>query len=159
MAAEAEGADEMRNWNRRAARNRGFTLVELVVVMIIIAILAGAAVIQVSKKTEMARRTRALQDLKTFETALDQYAAENGDPPTTQQGLQALRTKPSTPPEPRNWNGPYVKSIPKDPWGDAYVYSYAGDGSGEYELLSYGKDGQPGGGNEFDADVTINTEE
>jgi general secretion pathway protein G len=149
----------MRNWSRRTSRNRGFTLVELVVVMIIIAILAGAAVIQVSKKTEMARRTRALQDLKTFETALDQYAAENGDPPSTQQGLQALRTKPSTPPVPRNWNGPYVKSIPKDPWGNEYVYRYDGNDMGEYDLLSYGKDGQPGGANEWDADVTLHTDE
>jgi general secretion pathway protein G len=149
----------MHNRNRRAARSRGFTLVELVVVMIIIAILAGAAVIQVSKKTEMARRTRALADLKTFETALDQYAAENGEPPTTQQGLQALRTKPSTPPVPRNWNGPYVKSIPKDPWQNDYVYRYDGNDLGEYELLSYGRDGQPSGGNEWDADVTLRSDE
>ncbi len=144
----------MRNWNRRAARNRGFTLVELVVVMIIIAILAGAAVMKIGNNTEKARRVRALQDLKVFETQLDNYAAENGDPPTTQQGLQALLTKPSTPPIPRNWSGPYLKSVPKDPWGNDYVYRYDGD-SGEYELLSYGKDGQPGGSNQWTADVTL----
>lgn len=149
----------MRNRNRRAARSRGFTLVELVVVMIIIAILAGAAVIQVRNKTETARRVRALSDLKTFETALDQYAAENGEPPTTQQGLQALRTRPNTPPLPRNWNGPYVKSVPKDPWQSEYVYRYDGGDQEEYELLSYGRDGQPGGANEWDADVMLRAEE
>ncbi len=149
----------MHNWNRRAARSRGFTLVELVVVMMIIAILAGAAVLQVNKNAQTARRVRALSDLKVFETALDQYAAENGDPPSTQQGLQALRTKPRTVPVPRNWNGPYVKTIPKDPWGSEYVYRYDGNDQGEYELLSYGRDGQPGGGGEWDADVYLRAEE
>lgn len=149
----------MRNWSRRTTGNRGFTLVELVVVMVIIGILAGAAVIQVKNRTATARRVRALSDLKTFETALDQYAAENGEPPTTQQGLQALRTKPSTPPVPRNWNGPYVKSVPTDPWGSEYVYRYDGNDQGEYELLSYGRDGQPGGANEWDADVTLRSGE
>lgn len=139
---------------RNRSGNRGFTLIELVVVMTIIAILAGAAVIQINNRTRDARRARALADLKAFETAIDLYAADNGQPPTQQQGLEALRTKPSSAPVPRNWNGPYLKKpIPKDPWGNDYVYQRSGS-SDEYEILSYGEDGQAGGASEWDQDVT-----
>lgn len=140
--------------NRRAARTRGFTLVELVVVMTIIAILAGAAVITINNRVTQSKRARALLDIRTIEQALDLYAADNGQPPTQQQGLEALQVKPSSPPVPRNWNGPYlkkIKSVPKDPWGQDYVYER---GSEDYTVLSYGEDGQPGGTSEADRDIT-----
>ncbi len=139
----------MRTTMRRAPgrAGAGFTLVELVVVMSIIAILAGAVVLQVTRRVEDAKRARALQDISTLETALDLYAADNGAPPTTQQGLQALRTKPSSPPQPHNWNGPYLKKdVPKDPWGHDYVYRSPGQlNPDSYDIISYARDGQPGG--------------
>ncbi len=137
------------------ARTRAFTLVELVVVMTIIAILATAVAVEVTNRVRVARRTRALQDIKTFETALDLYAADNGAPPTTEQGLAALRKRPSIPPIPRNWNGPYIKKdVPLDPWGNEYVYRYPGQRNPDgYDLISYGADGKPGG-EDWDADIT-----
>ena len=150
----------MTHWRGRAPRNRGFTLIELVVVMTIIAILATAVTLEIVNQTKVARRTRALQDIKTYETALDLYAAHNGNPPTTQQGLEALRHKPSSAPEPRNWTGPYVREIKRDPWGNDYVYRYPGQLNPDgFDLLSYGADGRPGGTSEWDQDITTASEE
>ena len=113
--------------------------------MTIIAILAGAAAVTVLDRIAKAKRARALQDIKAYQTAISLYAADNGEPPTQQQGLQALWQKPSSPPIPRNWTRHYVeKAIGDDPWGNAYVYERA-SGSDEYVIRSYGKDGQPGG--------------
>ena len=143
----------------RAYRNRGFTLVELVIVMTIITILAGAVAIQVTNRVRHARRARAFQDIHTLETALDLYAADNGVLPTTQQGLEALIRKPSSPPVPQNWNGPYLKnrkSAPKDPWRNEYIYRYPGQlNPDSYDIMSYGADGRPGGDDEFSEDITI----
>jgi general secretion pathway protein G len=137
------------------ARTRGFTLIELVVVMTIIAILAGAAALTVVDKIAKAKRARALQDVKTYQTAIDLYAADNGEPPTQQQGLQALYQKPTAPPVPRNWTKHYVnKPIGKDPWGNDYVYQ-RDSGSDEYVIICYGADGQPGGADN-DADISSN---
>jgi len=135
----------------------GFTLIELVVVMTIIAILAGALTINFVNRRKMAVRTRALQDMATIEMALDLYAADNGNPPTTDQGLEALIAKTSLPPVPRNWNGPYLKQrdVPQDPWGNEYVYRSPGEYDPEgYDLICYGADGQPGGTSEWDLDMT-----
>lgn len=145
----------MRTWNRSFSRSRGFTLIELVVVMVIIALLAGAAVLKINDKIEQGRRTRAIQDIKTFSTAVDLYEADNGDPPTTQQGLQALLDKPTSPPVPRNWQGPYLKSkLEVDPWGHDYVYKCPGQTNPNgYDIMSYAKDGQQGGTGK-DEDVT-----
>jgi len=138
-----------------ARRTRGFTLIELVVVMTIISILAGAVALQILNRTKHAKRARALQDVSTLETAIDLYAADNGSPPTTQQGLQALRSKPSSPPVPTNWNGPYIKKSPIDPWNEEYVYRFPGDLNPDgYDVISYGEDGTPGGSNEFAEDIT-----
>jgi general secretion pathway protein G len=146
----------MRRVRQTPHRNGGFTLIELVVVMTIIAILAGAVVLQVTNRTEHAKRARAIQDIATFETALDLYKIDNGSPPTTEQGLQALRTKPN---DATNWNGPYIKKPPIDPWGTEYVYRYPGQlNPDSYDVISYAKDKKPGGTNEFDEDVT-NAEE
>jgi general secretion pathway protein G len=129
------------------ARHRGFTLIELVVVMTIITILAGAVALQVTHRVQNARRARALQDISVLESALDMYAADSGQPPTTQQGLEALRREPSSPPLPRNWDGPYIKkAVPTDPWGNDYEYKYPGQANPDgYDIICYGRDGRPGG--------------
>jgi len=123
--------------------------------MTIISILAGAVALQILNRTKHAKRARALQDVSTLETAIDLYAADNGSPPTTQQGLQALRSRPNSPPVPTNWNGPYIKKAPIDPWNTEYIYRYPGDLNPDgYDVISYGEDGSPGGSNEFTEDIT-----
>ena len=136
-------------------RQGGFTLIELVVVMTIIAILAGGVTYYAMGNRARAMRARALSDIHAFKMALDTYAADNGDPPTTEQGLQALRVKPTIAPIPNNWQGPYVeKGIPNDAWGNPYHYecpgTYNQDG---YDLASWGQDGRQGGDSN-DADIT-----
>ena len=135
--------------------NQGFTLIELVVVMTIIAILAGGITYYAYGQIEKGKRARALADIKELELAIDTYAADNGDPPSTEQGLDALRHKPTIAPVPNNWQGPYVKkAIPNDPWGTPYHYEFPGTQNPDsYDLASYGKDGRPGG-TEKDADIT-----
>ena len=142
----------------RFRSNKGFTLIELVMVMVILSILAGALVVNVANRRRFAERTTAMQDIRTLELALDLYEADNGYPPTAEQGLMALVRKPSTAPVPRNWNGPYLKNkttVPKDPWGNEYQYVYPGRliPTG-YDLISYGPDGIPGGGDDSSADIT-----
>jgi general secretion pathway protein G len=136
-------------WDRR-----GFTLVELVVVMIILAVLAGVIVPRLYGRAEQGRRARAIADIKNLETTLDLYAADNGRFPTTDQGLQALREQPTTPPEARNWNGPYLKKpVPLDPWGHEYEYISPGTHNEDFDIVSYGQDGKEGGEGP-DTDVT-----
>ena len=131
-------------------RVTGFTLLELLVVMVIIGLLAGYVgpryFSQVGKSE--VKVTRAQID--ALEKALDQYRLDTGHYPTTEQGLAALMTRPASEPK---WDGPYLrKRLPDDPWGKPYVYRMPGE-HGEYDLLSYGKDGQPGGEGEA-ADIT-----
>lgn len=123
-------------------RRRALTLVELVVVMVILVLLASIATTIVIRRIEDGRRTKALMDIKTIETALDLYKADTGSYPTTEQGLEALIAPPTTPPVPAKWNGPYLKQkqVPLDPWG--YPYHYESDGE-NFILFSVGKDGQP----------------
>jgi len=151
----------MRGWETRFPRNKGFTLIELVVVMTIIALLAGAVTVNVVNRIRHARRARAITDIHMLETALDLYAADNGNPPTNEQGLDSLIRKPTSNPAPRNWNGPYIKNrrtVPKDPWQNEYVYLCPGQlNPDSYDLISYGADGRPGGEDD-DADIT-NAEE
>jgi general secretion pathway protein G len=150
----------MTAFSDHGARRAGFTLVELVLVVTIIAILAGAVMVQATNRTKMARRARALEDVRVFELALDMYTADNGAPPTTEQGLAALRKKPTAAPVPRNWNGPYIKkAVPKDPWGNDYVYRSPGqENPDSFDVISYGADGQSGGEDD-DADITNFEEE
>ncbi len=144
----------MRVKHPRRFSSSAFTLIELLVVMIILAILAAFAVPRVINRTEDARRTRALSDIEAISTALDMYKADNGEYPTTEQGLDALRRPPTTDPVPKNWNGPYLKKpITTDPWGHPYVYISPGEHNPDYDLASYGADGQPGGTGK-DADIT-----
>ncbi len=150
----------MRRPRLAVRRSSGFTLIELVVVMSIIVILAGAVSLQLRNQSRNARRARALQDIKTLETAIDLYAADNGNPPTTQQGLAALLSKPGSAPVPTNWNGPYIKRTPIDPWGNPYEYISPGQLNPDgYDVISYGEDGRPGGTDEFAEDITNADEE
>ncbi len=138
---------------KNTRERRGFTLIELLVVIIILGILAAVIVPRVVGRTEDARRAKAVSDIESLGTALDMYAAENGKYPTTEQGLEALRTKPTSPPQPRAWGGPYLKKpLTPDPWGAPYVYRSPGEKNPDsYDLVSLGADGQPGGsGNDED---------
>ena len=129
---------------------RGFTLLELLVVMVIIGLLAGYVgpkyFAQIGKSE--IKSTRAQID--ALEKALDQYRLDNGRYPSTEQGLTALMTQPSGE---IKWQGPYLKkAVPQDPWGKPYQYKFPGEHS-EFDLFSFGKDGQPGGAAE-NADIT-----
>ena len=133
-------------------REAGLTLIEMIVVLAIIALIAALIVPNVIGRPDEARVTVARTDLKTIGAALKLYRLDNGDYPTTAQGLAALAKKPTTEPVPTNWSSEgYLAQLPTDPWGKPYVYRY--DGSGSFDLRSYGKDGKPGGEG-TDADLT-----
>jgi general secretion pathway protein G len=128
-------------------KNRGFTLIEIMVVVIILGLLALLVAPRVIGRLATAKDKTARAQIELFGTALDTYRLDNGQYPTTQQGLEALWTRPPTPPQPRNWAGPYLrKRIPLDPWSNPYVYRSPGEANPEsYDLLSLGADGAPGG--------------
>ncbi|WP_283743543.1 type II secretion system major pseudopilin GspG [Sideroxydans sp. CL21] len=128
----------------------GFTLLELLVVMVIIGLLAGYVGPKYFAQIGKSETKTAMAQIDALGKALDQYRLDVGRYPTTEEGLSALFTKPSSE---AKWGGPYLqKSVPLDPWGKPYVYKQPGE-HGEYDLLSYGKDGQPGGTGEA-SDVT-----
>ena len=124
---------------------RGFTLIEIMVVVVILAILAAAVVPRIMDRPDEARATKARQDIRVLESALELYRLDNFNYPSTQQGLEALVEKPSGDPPAPNWkSGGYVKSLPQDPWGNEYQYLNPGV-KGELDIFSYGADGRPGG--------------
>ncbi|MBX5463216.1 MAG: type II secretion system major pseudopilin GspG [Steroidobacteraceae bacterium] len=126
-------------------RVRGFTLIEIMVVVVIIGLLAAVIVPQVVSKVDEAKVAKTKQDIATLETALTMFRLDNSKYPSTDQGLAALVTQP-TDPSIRNWRpGGYIKRVSKDPWGNDYQYVYPGTHGGEYDLYSLGADGQPGG--------------
>jgi general secretion pathway protein G len=133
-------------------RQRGFTLVEIMVVVVIIGILGMLVVPKLLGRTGEARVTAARTDIATLMQALKLYKLDNQRYPTTEQGLQALVQKPTTGPAANGWKeGGYVEKLPKDPWGNNYQYLSPGL-HGEVDVFSLGADGQPGGAGE-DADV------
>jgi len=138
----------------RSDARAGFTLIELLVVIIVIGLLAGLVAPQIVGRVSEARVTTAKAQLELLNVALESYRLDNGRVPTTEQGLAALRDRPTRGPAPLNWQGPYLKkSVPRDPWGNAYVYQAPGARNpGSYDLVSLGRDGKPGGTGE-DADL------
>ena len=134
---------------RRIRRGeRGFTMMELLVVLVIIGLLAAFVGPILFERISPAKQTAARSQIEAFMTALDIYLVDNGGYPTSEQGLEALRENPGEP----NWRGPYLrKEIPLDPWGNSYVYRAPGR-SGGFEIVSFGADGLEGGSDEA-ADV------
>ncbi len=124
-------------------RNEGFTLVEVMVVVVILAVLAALIVPRVVGRTDEARVVAAKQDIAAIMQSLKLYRIDNSRYPTTDQGLEALVNRPSTGPQPTNWKS-YLDKLPKDPWGQTYLYLNPGV-HGEIDVFSLGADGQPGG--------------
>ena len=136
-------------------KQRGFTLIEIMVVVVIIGILIGLVAPNVLGRVDKARITAAKTDIATLEQSLEMYRLDNHAYPSTDQGLEALITKPSGQPDPKNWNPEgYLKKkqLPKDPWGNAYQYVNPGQEGRPYDLYSFGADGREGGEN-YDTDV------
>jgi len=131
---------------------RGFTLIEIMVVVVIMAILAALIVPRVMSRPDEARVVAAQQDIRSIVQALKLYRLDNMRYPTTEQGLAALVTAPTIPPLAPNWkSGGYLERLPKDPWGNPYQYLNPGI-HGEIDVLSFGADGVAGGDG-FDADI------
>ncbi|MCF6300831.1 MAG: type II secretion system major pseudopilin GspG [Proteobacteria bacterium] len=130
----------------------GFTLMEILIVVVILSILAVAVVPQFLDQPDKARVARAQQDIQSINTALSIYKMDNFQYPSTSQGLSALMQKPSGTPEAKNWKpGGYVQKLPDDPWGNPYQYLNPGNRT-DIDIYSFGADGQPGGDG-LDADV------
>jgi general secretion pathway protein G len=130
-------------------RNAGFTLLELLVVVVIIGLLAGFVAPRYFGQVGKSEVNVAKAQLDALEKALDQYRLDTGRYPSAELGLNALIDRPANEPK---WNGPYLrKGVPLDPWGRPYLYRLPGE-KGEFDLVSYGKDGQPGGSGE-NADI------
>ncbi len=124
-------------------KQKGFTLIELMVVVVILAILAAFVVPMVMDRPDEARTVKAKQDIASISSALNLYKLDNYHYPTTDQGLEALVKKPTAEPVPPNWK-PYLKQLPKDPWGRPYLYVSPGE-HGPFDLYTLGADGQEGG--------------
>ena len=144
----------MKTTRKLQGRQAGFTLIEIMVVVIIIGLLAGIVVPYVMDSLDKANVQKARADFKTLQTALKLYRIDNFNYPSTEQGLEALVSKPSIAPIPRNYksNG-YIETLPKDPWGSDYQYMSPGE-SHEYDIYSLGADGVSGG-EEQNADLSV----
>jgi general secretion pathway protein G len=138
MKTIAHGARRFRH------EDAGFTLIEIMVVIIILGLLATLVIPNITGYTEKAKREKARADLASLEGALDLFKADNGFYPTTEQGLESLAVKPTTGRIPNKWleGGYFKKGLPLDPWGNRYVYFAPGRRGEAYEILSVGADGQ-----------------
>ena len=126
------------------SKQTGFTLIEVIVVLVILGILASIVVPKVVSRTDQAQVVKAKQDLRAMESALQMYRVDNFSYPSTDQGLEALANKPSSGPEAKNWQpGGYIKKVPKDPWGNDYQYLSPGE-KGDFDVYSLGPDQRPG---------------
>jgi general secretion pathway protein G len=137
-------------------RQSGFTLIEIMVVVVILAVLGALVVPNILDKVDQARVTRAQADIRAVGTALDLYRLDNFKYPTTEQGLQALVKQPN---DPTITNYPahgYLPVLPKDPWNQPYLYASPGADGRDYDVLTYGRDGKPGGTGP-DADISNTT--
>lgn len=133
---------------RYSRRRAGFTLVELLLVLVILGTLAAIVYPRLAGRSEQARITAAKTQIAAFSTALDAFEVDNGYYPKGRNGLEDLITQPR---DATNWKGPYLKDIPKDPWGNDYIYEYPGKNNvNGYDLYSMGPDGREGG----DDDIT-----
>lgn len=141
-----------RQTSRRVATRleQGFTLIEIMVVVIILGILAAIVAPNVIGRVGDAQIQAAKQDIRGVENALKLYRLDNFNYPASEQGLQALVSKPADP-NIRNWKGPYLDRLPKDPWGNTYLYLNPGNNA-EIDIYTLGRDGRPGGEGE-DADI------
>lgn len=142
----------------RLARRAGFTLIEILVVVLIIAILATIVSVNVLHKPAEARIAAAQMNLRAVKTALEMYHADNGVFPSQAQGLSALQVKPALDPVPRTYpEGGYLE-VPRDPWGEEFIYLTPGRKGEPFEIITYGSDGEPGGEGEA-ADLSSSTRE
>ena len=135
-------------------KSQGFTLIEILVVIIVLGLLAALVGPRILGRVSEAKSATARTQIELLGVALDNYRLDNGMYPTTEQGLQALQEQPTREPLPLNWRGPYLKkAVPLDPWGRPYIYKSPGEHNPSgYDLFSFGRDGQPGGVDE-DADI------
>lgn len=132
-------------WSRRCKDERGFSFIEVMIVVVILAILATLLIPRIMGRTEDAKRAATKAQIKNFDSALQLYKLDNGNFPTTDQGLKALVEQPTSGPPAPNWKkGGYIAKVPVDPWGAPYTYATPST-HGEYEITSLGADGAPGG--------------
>jgi general secretion pathway protein G len=140
--SQSTGAVSLKNIS---LHQKGFTLIEIMVVVVILAILASVIAPRIMDNPDKARVSKAKHDINALESALDVYRLDNFVYPTTDQGLESLVTQPTITPEPPNWKqGGYIKRLQKDPWGNEYLYLNPGQ-NGEIDIYSLGADGAPGG--------------
>lgn len=138
---------------KRAKNEKGFTLIELMVVLVIMGILVTAVVLNIADEPDKAKVQKAEMDIKTFQTALKMFKIDNGFYPSTEQGLEALVQEPSTGKAPTKYKeGGYIESLPLDPWDSPYIYISPGVKGGNFDIVSFGADGVEGG-ESYDADV------
>ncbi|MBS3804178.1 MAG: type II secretion system major pseudopilin GspG [Oleiphilaceae bacterium] len=139
---------------RQATHQRGFTLIEIMVVMVILGLLVAIVGPNIMGRSDQAKVTVAKTQMSNIANALDLYRLDNSHYPSTQQGLEALVEKPNGNPEPRNWNASgYMKNVPQDPWNNEYQYISPGS-ERPYDLYSYGSDGRQGGEGDA-ADISV----
>lgn len=141
--------------NARRRSRKGFTLIELLVVLVILGLLAALVAPRFLKQVGKGQTGAATAQIKNFAGALELYMLDAGSAPSTEQGLEALLAEPGGSPRPLKWRGPYMDTIPLDPWGNEYVYEEPGPNGEDFLIVSYGQDGKQGGSDD-DMDVLSN---